>query len=149
MTDQAPGHVSFEELAAGYVLDMLEAADERRFLDHAGQCPRCQQAVTDYQEVIAALADAAPAAEPQQAAGRADTGARQVTAKRLTARPGSGAAHDPGPSQVARLRRALAASCRASVQGTFLRTPAAVTTYAAVTLVGLWRQTIGPGSGWW
>jgi anti-sigma-K factor RskA len=64
VTGQAPDHVFFEELAAGYALDMLEPAEEQRFVHHADQCPRCKQAVTDYQQVTEALADAAPAAEP-------------------------------------------------------------------------------------
>jgi Putative zinc-finger len=64
MTGQATGHALFEERAAGYVLDLLDPADERRFLRHARGCPSCQQAVTDYQQVAEALADAAPDAEP-------------------------------------------------------------------------------------
>ncbi len=70
MTEQASDHVLFEELAAGYVLDMLEPADEQHFLRHAGQCPRCQQALADHQEVAGALADAVPAAEPSKELGQ-------------------------------------------------------------------------------
>jgi anti-sigma-K factor RskA len=64
VTGQAPSHVFFDELAAGYALDMLEPAEAQCFVRHADQCPRCQQAVTDYQQVTEALADAAPAAQP-------------------------------------------------------------------------------------
>jgi anti-sigma-K factor RskA len=70
VTGQAPGHVSFEELAAGYVLDILEPADERRFVRHAGRGPRCQQALTDHQEVAEALAEAVPAVEPGEELGQ-------------------------------------------------------------------------------
>jgi anti-sigma-K factor RskA len=65
VTDQASGHGPFEELAAGYALDALEPADEQRFLRHAQRCPACTQALVDYREVAAALADTAPPAEPR------------------------------------------------------------------------------------
>jgi anti-sigma-K factor RskA len=63
MTDQAPEHTIFDELAAGYVLYALEPADEQRFLRHAEQCSRCHQTLTEFQKVAAALADTAPPAE--------------------------------------------------------------------------------------
>ena len=64
VTDHQPGHGPFEELAAGYALDALEPADEQRFLRHARECPACAQALADFREVAAALADTAPPAEP-------------------------------------------------------------------------------------
>ena len=64
VTDRQPGHGPFEELAAGYALDALEPADEQRFLRHARECPACAQALADFREVAAALADTAPPAEP-------------------------------------------------------------------------------------
>jgi anti-sigma-K factor RskA len=64
VTDQGPGHDPFAELAAGYVLNALEPADEQLFLRHAGECPDCMRTLADYREVVAALADTAPPAEP-------------------------------------------------------------------------------------
>ncbi|HEY2489252.1 MAG TPA: hypothetical protein VGI37_07090, partial [Streptosporangiaceae bacterium] len=69
MTDQAPEHTVFDELAAGYVLYALEPADEQRFLRHAEQCSRCHQTLAEFQEVAAALADTAPPAEPSARLG--------------------------------------------------------------------------------
>lgn len=99
MTDQAPDHRAFDELAAGHALHALEPADEQRFLWHAGQCPRCRQSVADFRQVTAALAQSAPPAEPP-----ADLGTRIQAAvlaglgqqDRPAARAGPAAAGDPG-----------------------------------------------------
>jgi anti-sigma-K factor RskA len=64
MTGPGRNHHPFDELAMGYVLHVLAADEERRFVSHAEGCPRCQQALADYGEVAAALADITPAAEP-------------------------------------------------------------------------------------
>lgn len=69
MTSPRQAHAAFDELAAGYALRSLDPGDELQFLDHAGQCPRCQQSLADYAEVAAALADTAPAVEPGQQLG--------------------------------------------------------------------------------
>jgi hypothetical protein len=99
VTDQAPDHSAFDELAAGHALDGLEPADEQRFLRHAEQCPRCRQSAADFRQVAAALARTAPPAEPS-----ADLGARIRAAvladPRQQDRPGIGseptAADGPG-----------------------------------------------------
>lgn len=98
MTDQAPDHSAFDELAAGHALHALEPADEQRFLRHAEQCPRCRQSLADFLQVAAALAETAPAAEPSaelgariQATVLADLGQQD----RPDTRPGPAAA-DPG-----------------------------------------------------
>jgi anti-sigma-K factor RskA len=64
MSNQIPDHEVFDELAAGHVLHALEPADEQRFLSHAEHCPDCARTIASFQEVAAALAEAAPAAEP-------------------------------------------------------------------------------------
>lgn len=69
MTDPRREHAHYDELAAGYALYALDPEDERQFLVHAEQCPRCQQALADYAEVAVALADTAPAAEPSEQLG--------------------------------------------------------------------------------
>jgi anti-sigma-K factor RskA len=89
MTEQGPEHTVFDELAAGYVLNALEPADEQRFLRHAEQCPRCQQTLAEFQNVAAALAETAPPAEP-----RARLGERIMAVARADlAQPG----HAPAP----------------------------------------------------
>jgi anti-sigma-K factor RskA len=69
VTEQGSEHTVFDELAAGYVLNALEPADEQRFLRHAEQCPRCQQTLAEFQKVAAALAQTAPPAEPSARLG--------------------------------------------------------------------------------
>lgn len=69
MTDQRRDHTHYDELAAGYALHALDPAEELEFAGHAEDCPRCLQALADYAEVAAALADTAPAAEPDQHLG--------------------------------------------------------------------------------
>lgn len=86
-----PGHAEFEELAAGYVLYALEPADEQRFRWHAAQCPHCQQVMARFADVAAALADAAPPAEPS-----AQLGERILTAIQAGPQPGG-----PGSARLA------------------------------------------------
>lgn len=69
MTDQDAGHSRFDELSAGYALDALEPADERRFLAHAAQCPRCRELIDDFAQVAQALAETSPPAEPSSRLG--------------------------------------------------------------------------------
>jgi anti-sigma-K factor RskA len=102
VTDETPGHRPFGELAAGYALDALEPADERRFLRHASQCPDCARMLADYREVAAALAGTAPPAEPSpkladriMAAALADLGTGQPPAP--PAHAGAAKGHD-GPA---------------------------------------------------
>lgn len=64
MTGPRRNHHPFDALAMGYVLHTLAAGEEQRFLSHAEGCPRCQQALADYGEVAAALANITPATEP-------------------------------------------------------------------------------------
>lgn len=69
VTGHPPDHGPFDELAAGYVLDALEPADEQRFLRHAEQCQSCSRALAGFREVAAALADTAPRAVPRPELG--------------------------------------------------------------------------------
>lgn len=57
---EAMDHERFDELAAGYALDSLEAKDELEFRSHLESCPRCQMLVADFGEVAAELALALP-----------------------------------------------------------------------------------------
>jgi hypothetical protein len=88
MTDQVPEHAVFDELAAGYVLNALEPADEQRFLRHAEQCARCQQTLEEFRMVAAALAETAPPAEPSARLGERI----MAVARADLAEPGHGAA---------------------------------------------------------
>jgi anti-sigma-K factor RskA len=65
VTDHPPDHGSYDELAAGYVLDALEPADEQRYLRHTEHCAACAQTLAGFREVAAALADTATPAEPR------------------------------------------------------------------------------------
>lgn len=109
MTDPGPDHARFDELAAGYALDALEPDDERRFLSHARQCPLCQQALADYADVAAALAETASPAEPSPQLGPRILAAAVAGDPRddhpdtLTA--GQGAAQPAPDAQVVPLRR--------------------------------------------
>ena len=69
MTDPRRDHTHYDELAAGYALHALDPEDELEFAGHVEDCPRCLQALAGYAEVAAALADTAPAAEPDQHLG--------------------------------------------------------------------------------
>jgi anti-sigma-K factor RskA len=53
-----------DELIAGYALHALDADDQRIVVAHIGDCRRCQQRLREYEGVAAALAHAAPAADP-------------------------------------------------------------------------------------
>jgi len=99
VTGHPPDHGPFEELAAGYVLDALEPADEQRFLLHAEQCQECSRVLAGFREVAAALADTlartAPRAEP-----RPELGERILAAVRADLDRGSQAAPPPaGPGR--------------------------------------------------
>jgi anti-sigma-K factor RskA len=69
MTERGPEHTDFDELAAGYALNALEPADEQRLLQHAADCPDCQQTMAEFREVAAFLAETAPPAEPSDQLG--------------------------------------------------------------------------------
>jgi hypothetical protein len=69
MTDSRREHARYDELAAGYALDALDAQDEADFAGHLPDCPRCQDALARFTEISAALAQTAPPAEPSPALG--------------------------------------------------------------------------------
>jgi hypothetical protein len=95
MTGGDAAHTEFTELAAGYALNALEPADEQRFLRHAADCPDCGAQLAGFFEVAAALAETAPAAEPD-----GDLGARILAAAR--AEPAGTASGDGAPQNGAR-----------------------------------------------
>jgi anti-sigma-K factor RskA len=53
-----------DELISGYALHGLDAADERLVLEHVETCERCRVQLREMEAVAAALAFAAPQAEP-------------------------------------------------------------------------------------
>ena len=53
-----------DELISGYALHGLDAADERLVLEHVETCERCRVHLREMEAVAAALAFAAPKAEP-------------------------------------------------------------------------------------
>jgi hypothetical protein len=69
VTDARGEHAQYDELAAGYALHALDSEDERQFLRHLPDCPRCREALSDYTEVAAALADNPSTIEPSPQLG--------------------------------------------------------------------------------
>lgn len=63
-------HEPWESLAAGHALNALEPEDEHAFLDHLRGCDRCKTDLEAYEGVGAAMAYAAPPAEPPAGLGR-------------------------------------------------------------------------------
>jgi hypothetical protein len=59
-------HRTWEELAVGWALHALEPEDESVFTEHLAGCARCAQTAADTAEVMSALADHLPKAEPSE-----------------------------------------------------------------------------------
>jgi anti-sigma-K factor RskA len=136
VTRPTPEHARYDELAAGHALHALDPDDERQFLDHLRDCARCQNAVSDFTDVTAALADACPAAEPSPLLGE------RIMAS-LAREPAAGT---PGTGPPA--ARAPAASAPPAGSRRRFRTLAA-TAAAAVVLAGggtAWGVLSGSGS---
>lgn len=130
MTDPRPGHVRFDELAAGYALYALDPDEVLVFLRHARQCGRCQRSLADYADVTAAIADLAPAAEPSPqlaarimatAAGGLAPGEQPASPAQAPALPGERPGHPGGrpagrvlPLHGRRSRLAIAAAVAAA-----------------------------------
>jgi anti-sigma-K factor RskA len=54
--EPSPTHSEdFEDLAAGYALDALEADEAREFRHHANGCPTCQRLLAEFRGVVAVL----------------------------------------------------------------------------------------------
>jgi anti-sigma-K factor RskA len=70
VTDATQEHAHFDELAAGFALHALDPDDEQQFLAHLATCPRCRDALSDFTEVAAALADDWSAVEPSPLLGQ-------------------------------------------------------------------------------
>jgi hypothetical protein len=60
-------HAAWSELAAGYAMSSLDAADEATYLQHAASCTTCRELEHDLSEVLADLAHATPAVAPPAA----------------------------------------------------------------------------------
>ena len=65
--DQGDEHARHDELAVGWALHALEPEDEAGFAAHLAGCDRCARTVADTREVMAAMADDLPVAEPSPA----------------------------------------------------------------------------------
>jgi anti-sigma-K factor RskA len=104
MTGQEPGHEVFDELAAGHALDALEPEDERRFLRHATDCPRCRQSVADFRQVAAALAETAAETGPSAQLGDRILAAARADSGRLDHPAAARAPQDEGPAGVVPFR---------------------------------------------
>ena len=125
MTQPAREHDRFDELAAGHALHALDPPDEQEFAGHLEDCRRCQEAVTGYLEVTAALADSSPqsdAGQPSEqlrdrimaaASGETGTGAARP-ARRDGLRPAA-PADLAGRRRRRRLRATIASAAAAAV----------------------------------
>ncbi len=107
MTGPAWEHDRFDELAAGYALDALDPPDEQEFARHLEGCARCQDALADYLEVTAALADSAPEAG-------ADQPSPQLRDRIIAAASGSPRVADLAAHRRRRRRRAVIAAAAAA-----------------------------------
>jgi Putative zinc-finger len=96
VTDAPRQHAHYDELAAGYALDALDSEDERQFRSHLPTCPRCQEALSDFTEVAAALADDRSTVEPSPRLGaRIRAAIAQEPAGGAAQTPQAPAAHAP------------------------------------------------------
>jgi anti-sigma factor RsiW len=59
-------HHAWDELAVGWALQALEPEDEAAFARHLPDCPRCARTVAETYEVMAAMAQDLPPAEPSE-----------------------------------------------------------------------------------
>jgi anti-sigma-K factor RskA len=76
------------DLSAGYALDVLDAAERRRFEVHLGDCERCRDEVDAFRAAAAALAFADPApAPPPELRGRIVDAARAERPNVVPLRP--------------------------------------------------------------
>jgi anti-sigma factor RsiW len=69
MTDDVrgtPDHADLDELAVGWALHALEPEDEALFAVHLSGCARCAATVAEATEVMGALAQRLPPAEPSE-----------------------------------------------------------------------------------
>jgi hypothetical protein len=69
MTDDvrgAPDHAALDQLAVGWALHALEPEDEALFAVHLSGCARCAATVAETTEVMGALAQDLPAADPSE-----------------------------------------------------------------------------------
>lgn len=64
MSPRRDAHDRYDELAVGWALHALEPGDEAGFAAHLAGCDRCTRTVADTREVMAAMADDLPVAEP-------------------------------------------------------------------------------------
>ncbi|SOC49713.1 Putative zinc-finger [Blastococcus aggregatus] len=118
-----------EELAVGWALHALEPEDAEVFARHLAGCARCRQVVEQTTEVMAALAGAAPSAEPPRALGerlraevaRTPQDAPAAPAARTAPAPAPAPASSPAPAAVPMPRRrwtaVLVAAAVAAVVG--------------------------------
>jgi anti-sigma-K factor RskA len=59
-------HETYDELAVGWALHALEPEDEAVFLRHLPDCARCARTVAETGDVMAAMAEDVPGAEPSE-----------------------------------------------------------------------------------
>jgi hypothetical protein len=59
-------HTAFDELAVGWAMHALEPEDESSFAGHLAGCARCAATVAETSELMAAMADDLPQAEPSE-----------------------------------------------------------------------------------
>jgi hypothetical protein len=131
-------HAFFSELAAGHALNALDPDEERQFLAHAADCPRCQRELASYAEVTEALAGTAPAAAP--AAGLAGRILDATREPQAVPRPAVGP--PPGPA----IPRRQPGIHRGSPRGSRVRLAVAAAALAAAA-AGIWGGLAATGGG--
>jgi hypothetical protein len=96
VSEPATSHTRLDELAAGYALHALGPDDQRRFTAHLPRCRRCQDAVGDYAEVTAALAETGVGRQPVPSPALRDRVLAALAAGQDPARQGA-APRNPAP----------------------------------------------------
>jgi hypothetical protein len=166
VTDMAPDHAPYDELAAGHALHALDPGDEQRFGEHLADCPRCQAAVGDYTEVAAALSENWSTMEPSPRLGHRIMAAIADEPRRPAQSPGPAApsagpgaeppAAEPRGAEPRGIRREPAAVADLSAQRNRHRRPrprsrpAAIAAAAAAVVVAggaIWGGLAAAGGG--
>jgi anti-sigma-K factor RskA len=135
---RAGDHDAFDELAVGWALHALEPEDEATFARHLPDCPRCARTVAETTDVMAAMAQDLPPAEPSEdlrdrlrAAVESTEPARRPAPERPAARPA------PPPLRPADPPPLRPADPPAGAPGWRRRLPVALAAAAVAALVAL------------
>ena len=149
-TPSGGDHELFDELAVGWALHALEPEDEAAFARHLPDCARCARTVAETHDVMAAMAQDLPPAEPSEQLRdrlRAAVEETEQVPRPAPERPAARPAPLPGPSGAAavppsaapqrRLPSVPGRPPRVAGPGWRRRLPVALAAAAVAAIVGL------------